>query len=233
MNKNILLYIIGSLLLLTACTTTQPANVVSVQGTANIKVQPDQAIFYINIQTLKDTAEEAQDENTQISEDVIRALEDAGIKKEDIETQNYNVYKREDWTENGVKFKGYQADHGIKVKVHDIERVGRYIDLAVKAGATQITSVNFELSEDKQKETFNKALAQAGGEAKQKAETLAQSVGGRLGKIVRISESNSNYYPIPIYKDMMVAESGRAADVPIQPQTLEVTATVTVDYEIK
>src|SRR3989344_2681442 len=99
MNKLLLAIIIGSLIVLAACTST-PANVVSVQGTATIKAQPDEAVFYANIQTLKPTAEEAQDENTRISEDIIRALQDAGIKKEDIETQNYNVYKREDWTEN-------------------------------------------------------------------------------------------------------------------------------------
>src|SRR3989344_242102 len=221
MNKNIILLIIGSLLLLSAC-SQGTTNVVSVQGTATIKATPDEAQFYANVQTLEDTAEEAQTENTQLSEDIIKALQEAGIPSEDIETTNYNVYRREDWTDKGSIFKGYQADHTLKVTIHEITTVGKYIDIAVHNGATQITSVNFELSEEQQKDVFNQALEQAGQETREKAETLARSVGGKLGKIVRVSESSSNYYPLPIYKDMMLAASGEAASVPVQPQTLEV-----------
>src|SRR3989338_3175491 len=166
MNKNIILLIIGSLLLLSAC-SQGTTNVVSVQGTATIKATPDEAQFYANVQTLEDTAEEAQTENTQLSEDIIKALQEAGIPSEDIETTNYNVYRREDWTDKGSIFKGYQADHTLEVTT-----VGKYIDIAVHNGATQITSVNFELSEEQQKDVFNQALEQAGQETREKAETL-------------------------------------------------------------
>ncbi len=222
------------LLVLSACTAgTREPSIVSVSGQSTLNVEPDRAVFYSSIQTLKNTAEEAQEENKKISEDVIGALLLAGLDRDAVETSSYTVYRREDWTEKGPVFKGYQADHTLKVTAEDIEKIGRYIDIAVKNGATSIQSVNFELSDEKKRATFNKALETAGSEAREKAEILARSVGGKVGKIVKVSESATNYYPIPVYSDLAVAESGKAAEVPIQPQTLEVTAQVTAEYEIR
>ncbi|MDO8556471.1 MAG: SIMPL domain-containing protein [Nanoarchaeota archaeon] len=233
MKKLLTLFIISILLFVTACTGTENNNVISVSGTSTIKADPDRAVFYVSIQSLKDTATLAQTDNSKRTQTVIDALLAQGLDKKDIETQNYNIYKREDWTEQGSKFKGYQADNTIKVTVEDITNVGKYIDAAISNGADSIQSVNFELSEATQKEKYAEAIKQAGNDAQQQAENLAASVGAKLGKIVRVSGSNSNYYPLPIYKDLMVAESGRAAAVPINPQQLEVTATVNVDYSIR
>ncbi len=234
MNKTLIGILLGIILVVSACTVgTGEKSVVSVTGQSTIKVDPDRAVFYASIQTLEDTAEEAQDGNKEISEDVISALLIAGLDREDIETSYYNLYRREDWTEDGPRFKGYQADHTLKITVDDVEDVGKYIDVAVRKGVTSIQSVNFELSDAKRKQVSNQALEAAGSEAKEKAEILAKSVGGKVGRIVKISESTTDYYPIPIYRDLAVAESGKAAEVPVQPQKLDVSARVTVEYEIR
>ena len=233
MNKLLMIFIIGILLLTTACTGTQNTEVVSVSGTSTIKVDPDRAVFYVSVQSLKDTAEAAQVDNSKRTQAVIDALLAAGLDKKALETQNYNIYRREDWSEQGSKFKGYQADNTIKVTVDDMTKVGTYIDKAVNNGADSIQSVNFELKEATQKIKYAEAITKAGTDAQEQAKTLAASVGAKLGKIVRVSGSNSNYYPMPIYKDLMVASSGRAAEVPIVPQQLDVTATVSVDYALK
>ena len=234
MKKPLIGILIGILLLVSACTAgNREASVVSVAGESTIKVDPDRAVFYASIQTLENTAEEAQGKNKDVSEKVIKELLFAGLEKGDIETSYYNLYKREDWTEDGPEFKGYQADHTLKITAKKVEDVGKYIDIAVRNGATSIQSVNFELSDAKRKQVSNQALEAAGSEAKEKAEILAKSVGGKVGRIVKITESTTDYYPIPIYRDLAVAESEKAAEVPVQPQKLDVSARVTVEYEIR
>src|SRR3990167_3301572 len=95
--KKILALLILGLVLLTACSGKEKSTITA-DGTATIKIKPDQAVFYISIQTLKDTAEEAQSEDSRISAAVINALKNSGIKEEDIKTQYFNLYKREDWS---------------------------------------------------------------------------------------------------------------------------------------
>ncbi|MEK6904339.1 MAG: SIMPL domain-containing protein [Nanoarchaeota archaeon] len=233
MKKIAALLILSLLVFLAACSSPENREVVTASATSTIKVDPDRAVFSARIESLKDTAEEAQNDNSKRSEAVILALKEAGVPAANIQTEYYNIYKREDWTEDGPQFKGYQAQHTLKIIVDNVQDVGRFIDISIKNGADGLDSVNFELSDEKKKEVFKQALTQAGAEAKEKAGIIVSSVGAKLGKIVRVSESSTNYYPIPIFKDMAVAESGRAAEAPVQVKQLEVTATISVDYEIK
>lgn len=234
MRKTRIIFMIMLLVFIAACTSSTERNVISASGTSTIKVDPDQAVFYLRIESLKPTAEESQTDNSERSEAVILALKEAGLTSDDISTDYYNLYKREDWSEDGPEFRGYQADHTLKVMVDEVADVGKYIDIAITNGADGLNSVNFELSDEKQKQVFKEALTESGSEAKEKAEVLASSVGAKLGKLVKVTDSSTNYYPVPIYRDMAVLESkGGAAGVPIQIKQIDVTATVSVDYEIK
>ena len=229
--KKILTLLILGLVLLTACSGKEKSTITA-DGTATIKIKPDQAVFYISIQTLKDTAEEAQSEDSRISAAVINALKNSGIKEEDIKTQYFNLYKREDWSEKGTIFRGWQADHNLEVKTADIENVGKYLDAAVKNGATGINSINLDLSEEKKDEIFNQALMEAGAEAKKKAEVLAKSVDAKLGKIVSVSQGSPYYTPIFLAKEAVLADSG-SRPMPIESGQLEITATINVVYELR
>ncbi|HLD15093.1 MAG TPA: SIMPL domain-containing protein [Candidatus Nanoarchaeia archaeon] len=229
--KKILTLLILGLVLLTACSGKEKSTITA-DGTATIKIKPDQAVFYISIQTLKDTAEEAQSEDSRISAAVINALKNSGIKEEDIKTQYFNLYKREDWSEKGTIFRGWQADHNLEVKTADIENVGKYLDAAVKNGATGINSINLDLSEEKKDEIFNQALMEAGAEAKKKAEVLAKSVDAKLGKIVSVSQGSPYYTQIFLAKEAVLADSG-SRPMPIESGQLEITATINVVYELR
>ncbi len=60
---------------------------ISVSGNAEMTVEPDQAELYVRIETTKKTAQEAKDENSQISDSVESALRQAGVGKDDMETE--------------------------------------------------------------------------------------------------------------------------------------------------
>src|SRR3989344_8573332 len=230
--KKIMLILIAGLLLLSACGSDKEASTITADGTATIKIQPDQAVFYISIQTLEDNAEDSQAEDARISTAVINALKNAGIKDEDIKTQYFNLYKREDWSEKGTIFRGWQADHNLEVKTADIENVGKYLDAAVKNGATGINSINLDLSEEKKDEIFNQALMEAGAEAKKKAEVLAKSVDAKFGKIVRVSQGSPYFPQIFLAKEAVLTDSG-SRPMPIESGQLEITATINVVYELR
>jgi len=205
------------------------------QGVATISSLPDEVSVLVNIEVLKDTAEEAKDENSRISENVQSFLRVAGIT--DIETMNYNIYEEFDWTDDGRESLGYKATNMLKVKTKDFDLIGKIIDISINAGATNINSVNFELSEEKQAELKREALAKASADARLKAEGMAAGLGAKLGKIMSISDSSYNYRPYPMFDmaETMAAGEIKAMveDVVINPRKLEVRANVNVVFALK
>jgi uncharacterized protein YggE len=219
----------------TATSDTQ-RNTISVSGNGKVSTQPDKAELYIRVNTEGTTASAAKDANSNLAKKVIDALVGQGLKKSDIETNYYYLNKKQEWDENTKKYVdiGYEVNHVLKVTTKDLDNVGKLLDTAVNAGANGIDSVSFGLTEEKQKEVSREALRMASVNAENKAEAIVGSVGVSLGKLVTISESNYNY--MPYVRNMMydkTASSAPMAETNIMPETLEVTATVNLVYEIK
>ena len=208
---------------------------ITVSGTGEVVTQPDEATIYLQIEMTKKTAEEAQSGDAAITAQVLSALKDAGIKESDIETSSFSLYPRYEWNEaeNRQVQTGYQVQHTLKVKTADVTNVGKYLDTAVNVGVNTIQSVNFGLSRQKQKEINAEALSKASTMAKDKAQSVAGSVGVRLGKIVTVSESNVDYTPYTYYPRMAMAGAAKEALTPISPQDVEVRAYITLVYKIR
>ncbi len=67
-------------------------NTIEVSGTGTFSKKPDEAIVYLGMLTQSADAVTAQKDNAAKMEKVIKALRDAGIQKDDIETSNYTMY---------------------------------------------------------------------------------------------------------------------------------------------
>ncbi|MFH1210326.1 MAG: SIMPL domain-containing protein [archaeon] len=217
-------------------TTDSQRNTVSVSGNGKVSTQPDKAELYIKVNTEGTTASAARDANSKLAKGVIDALVGQGVKKSDIETNYYYLQKKQEWDENQKKYVdvGYEVNHVMKVTTKDLDNIGKLLDTAISAGANGIDSVSFGLTDEKQKEVSKEALKMASVNAENKAEAIAGSVGVSLGKLVTVSESNFNY--IPYVRSVMYDKAVAGAEAPetnILPQTLEVTATVNLVYEIK
>ena len=201
-------------------------------GNYETKVQPDEAVVYLQVQTKSSSAEQAKDDNAKIVDNVMTALIKVGLERSDIETENFNINPDYNWTSGRNEIIGYTASHNIKITTKDFANVGKIIDAAVDNGAL-VSYINFELSNAKSNEYKAQALASASQDARTKASSIASGLGKTLGQIVSITTSDYNYYPYPLYR----AEASGGADVKsvatnIQPKSLDITATVTVTFEI-
>ena len=204
----------------------------TVTGNAQTTVNPDQAVVYVQIQTTDISAEEAKNENARIYDDVLTALIKVGIEMKDIETQNYNIYPKYNWSSGYQEIIGYTVSNSMKIITDDFNNVGKIVDAAVDNGGL-ISYINFELSNEKSNDYKASMLAEAASDAKKKATAIADGLGKKVGKVVSISTSDYNYYPYPLYR----MEEGVASDVKtvatdIQPENLDISATVSVVYKI-
>jgi uncharacterized protein YggE len=205
----------------------------SVTGSAEKSVAPDEVEMYLVIETTDPTAKQSQANNSGISNSVLKSLKDLGITAADIETDSYTIYPKEIYDEkNGVyKLVGYTVTNTLKVTTKDIDNVGKYIDGAVQAGANRIDRIVFGLTIEKEAQVRNDLIKLAGANAKQKATDIANNMNVPLGKIVTISESNINIAPVPIYFGK--AEGGVSMDSSsISPKNIDTSAYISVVYEI-
>jgi uncharacterized protein YggE len=236
--KNYLKMILGLLViaLIVGCVPSSDQRTINTNGQANIAVEPDLAVVYVAIETLEDTAQASKDENSRITDAVYAGLYSINIPKEEVESQNYNIYEEFDWIRDGQReSRGFRTSHTLKITTEEFDDVGEIIDAVINAGATRINYINFELSDEKQSEYKKQALAQASKDAREKAEAIAEGLGAKLGDIISVSDGTYNYHPYRYY-EMGVADVAFLEEVKttqISPQELEVSAYVQVVFQIK
>jgi len=201
---------------------------ITVMGEGVVTVKPDTAYVNIGVTTKNKEAKVAQEENKKIINNVINALVEFGLDKENITTSNYSLYKTtiynkdvpEDWV---------IANNTLKVKTKDLESVGSIIDIAAQNGANKINSVRFEL-EDTSK-AYNKALILAMKAAKGKADAIMETFGE---KAIKPSSVIENSYGGRVYYENTYSDfSAKAlsASTPITSDDIKITANVTVEYQ--
>jgi uncharacterized protein YggE len=89
-------------------------------------------------------------------------------------------------TQAEVQFGSYQARGLIRVVVRELGRVGEVVQTVLRAGAIPVGPLSFRPSDES---GARKAVLEAAGtDAKQKAETLARSLGKNIGDAITVTE---------------------------------------------
>ncbi len=217
----------------TPAATTQERTI-RVEGRGEAKATPDEAFIDLAVETQAPTAQAASDANAKKMEKVLAALVQAGLVRKDIETNNYAVYP--DYAPNprgdaAPKQVGYRVSNNVHVHVRDLNRVGPFLDVALKAGANRVDSVSFGLS--KPETVRDAALRDAVERARQSGQVLAAALGVKLGAVLDASTISEPVRAFPLMRAVMPQSTeDSAASTPIQPKEQTVEATVTVIFAI-
>jgi hypothetical protein len=212
---------------------------VNVQGVSKIKVVPDLMTINFNIETTGADSKTAKDANSKILNNLIEALMLQGFEREEIQTQNFNVYPDYEYSSEGKRTElGYRATHSVSIElpIDDSDKSGAVIDAGVNAGAG-VSYINFELTQESQSKYKAQAMKLAAIDARTKAEAVAEGFDKRVGDLVSTSVNDFGYYPWNVYssagsyeKDAVALESVRTN---IQPTEQEISASVTAVYKLK
>ncbi len=210
----------------------QYKNTISVLGEGRVVAKPDIGKINLSVISRAATVAAAQKDNTEKSNNVIKAIKDLGVKEEDLKTISYTIYPRYQYASGRNDIIGYEITQSLEIKIRDLEKVSQILEKATSAGANQVGSLDFTFddSEKIKSEARQKAIAQA----KQKAQDLASSLGVSLGKVVNFSESYSDgTNPVPMYADKEALGVGGGGAAPeIQTGQNEIVVYVTLNYEI-
>lgn len=204
---------------------------ITVRGTGEASVSPDIAELTVGVQTGRQTtAARAMEVLNERVDEIVNRLVATGVDKKNIATEYLWLNPAYDYYDGRQQEAGYEATQNVKITVRDISKVSTILDAAVAAGANQVQNVQFSVSE--QNTTKDAARNQAIANAQSKAQTLADQLGVRLGKVLSFSESASGNagYPVPMYDRSESGGGLGGATVPEGEQSLE--STVTIQYQI-
>jgi uncharacterized protein YggE len=204
---------------------------VTVTGDSIVQAQPDTAILTVSVVTQASRALDAQQENANKSDAVVRALKSAAGAGAEIKTSGYSLQPQRFYKENQPPtITGYEARNSVTVTMSDLTRVGAVIDATAQAGANDVAGISFTLRKDRP--ARDQALAEATREAVGKAQVIATALGGRVVRIVEVQEEGIAR-PLPMYQvqgQMMRTDS---APTPIEVGTLEITSRVQLIAEVE
>ncbi|MBA2620774.1 MAG: SIMPL domain-containing protein [Acidobacteria bacterium] len=214
---------------------------VTVLGESHTKVAPDTAVVTFAVVTQSARALNAQQENARKSESVKSALEAlSSNSKIEVKTSDYNLQPEQDYYSGRLpKILGYTVRNTVTASINDLSQVGAVIDAATKAGANSVESTAFIIQQDSPAQ--GEALALATKQAMAKAEAIAQSLNGRIVRVLETNEGgiapsaplSDEYKRAAMSNAMSVAKP--TVTTPVEAGSLNVRSQVvlTVEIEIK
>jgi uncharacterized protein len=224
---------------------SQPINVnvgnqqtgIWVNGEGKITLTPDLATLTLGVSAQTTTVAEAQSQAATAMDKVMKALTDAGIAKNDIQTRYYNINQVTRWddkTQQQIVI-GYNVSNSVIAKIRAMDKVGSIIDSVAVAGGdlTRINGINFSVEKPEKYYTQVRDLALK--DAKTKAQQIADATSVTLGKPTYVSENSSSpvAYPQVSYSSKDAAMGASVPTTSISAGELTVTLNVQVAYAIQ
>jgi uncharacterized protein YggE len=200
------------------------------KGDGTVVVSPDRVKIELGVETRNASSDVAAAQNAELMNRTMKALLATGLKSEDIQNRLYSLeIPSEDVLLRALskeeKPPEYVATSSVTIELNATEDVGKLIEAAVAAGSNKIGAIRFYLSDPGPEES--KALAKAITNARKKAEMMALSAGVKLGRLLEISEGYSRSYAAEA-----AAPAAGESQIQIKPRMIDVTADVTMTYEI-
>jgi uncharacterized protein YggE len=201
--KNLLQICIFILILGISVLAQDRLSTITVKGTAEIYVAPDEVIFSLDATNLDKDLLTAKRQNDETVRKVLDLSKRFSVMVQDIKTDFISVQKEyeyvkdkdnklfdEDGDEISRKvFKGYEISKTIIIKLKDIAKFEEFFSEVLKSGITKVKNVNFETSKLRKLKDEARELAMKA--AQEKATAMAGAIGQAIGKAVSVTEGDN------------------------------------------
>lgn len=211
---------------------------VTVSGTGEVKVQPDEIMLNLAVDVRGKTLEEARKQNDEKVASVLAYLKKFGVDSKNVQTTYMSVqpiYNSGEYGQTNPDF--YSAQKSVTVLLKKIDKFDDLLAGIYKAGANRVDGIEFRSSELKKlRDQARKLAVQA---AKEKAISLTGELGTKVGRVYAINENSGVGYPVPyrgmagMYNKMAEASSSDMAGPTIAGGQIIITSTVEASFIIE
>ena len=219
--------------------------VISVSGSAEVKVVPDEIYLRLGIETRHANLEDAKKQNDERVSKAIDFLKSSNIKSKDIQTDFISIEPTYDTEVSLTKPVAYIVRKSIEVKLTEIDRFEKVLSGLVTNGITNVHGIEFRTSQLRKHRDTARAMAIRA--AKEKADALAGELGVKRGKVHSVNandwggwfSASGSYWGRGYGGGMMqnaVQEAGPSGDSDesgLSVGQISVSATVNVSFVIE
>lgn len=161
---------------------------VTVSGQCVLETTPDRGSIQFTADALNSDPKVAIQKATDLYEKMREEFKRSKVKNLELSTSEYSVNERREWENNKSVSKGFAARMGLKATTTDIAGLGDLIAIAARVGVKESSGLSTYLSEQKSLDEKKKCLETAARNAREKAESLAKSLGAKVGPVLLINE---------------------------------------------
>jgi uncharacterized protein YggE len=214
-------------------TPVPDAHLVTVNGEGEVTGTPDRARLSMAVEETGSQLKTTQADVNRIVREYLAQARALGAADEDISTAGLEIRAEYDFSgKDGRKFIGYHVTRSILVTVHDLDRIGDFLQRATDAGINSVSDPQLESS--KAEELRREALAKAAQDAQAKARVVADALGVKLGPVHTV---NASAEPQPPPRPRLMMATAMAApsgndEMGFAAGEIRYTATVTAEFEL-
>lgn len=169
---------------------------ISVTGTADVMVMPDEAVFTLAVETTNLEISKAKSENDSRIKKIKAITNELKIESKYVVTDYINVNPKYSYVNNGESiFKGYTVHRGLVITLKDLAKFEELLTSLLEAGANYIQNVQFKTTQLRKYKDEARTLAIRA--AKEKASAMAKELGQTVGKatlVQEVQEDAISYY---------------------------------------
>jgi len=229
--------LVGLVLGLSAVSSAQSASAkppepeITTTGRGEVRLAPDLAYIVVGVTNQSPSAIDAASENARRIAAILAALRGLGLTDQQVRTAGYSLSQMYEYPKNQEpRLKGFTARNTLRAEIRRIDDVGKAIDAAISAGATDVASIQFSASNTE--EARRTALSDAVRQARSDADAMARAAGGTLGRLLSVASAGvalpGNY---PYQSVVLSAGMPSPPPTPIVPGELSVVAQVSTRWE--
>lgn len=165
----------------------EPLRSISVSGTVETKVAPDLIVWSISLTDTDKDMRKAKEMNDAKIESVIALREKLDVGDGDIETGTVSIRREFERVPQGGRgeFKHFVVNRYVTIRQRDLKRFDEFLDAFVSSAEME---VNFQFESSKMMDVRAETRLKALQIAKEKAQTMAEVAGAKLGKVITINE---------------------------------------------
>lgn len=165
-----------------------PPPLISVTGSAEVKVVPDEIYLSTAVETRHAQLAEAKKENDQSVAKVLAYVKSSGVEAKDVQTDFITIepeYNREiSWAKPIM----YVVRQSIQIKLTDTTKFEKMLTGLLSNGVNNVSSIEFRTSQLRKHRDAARVMAiQA---AREKADALVAELGVKRGKVYSIDEGD-------------------------------------------
>lgn len=208
----------------------------TVNGMANIKKPADQLKMTVGVVSQNADVRKAIDDNREKMILVLEAIRRAGLDAKEFQTGTFQILPQYEpppkqpqpnWHPAIV---GYEVRNTLAIETSKLDLAGPLIDAVVKQGGNLVEEIAFSLQDIQPSK--KEAIAKAVAEAREYALAAAKEANVRLGDVLELTINPVAIMPRAMRMEKFAMASAETS-TPITPGDVEVSASVSMIYELK